>query len=151
VAPLGPQAPVVPGLPKLPEAGQYYASPALADLMKSVPGDELGDLFPGAEVGTIGYQALSGPHEPVAIVGYPTAQLAALPEESGAVPSPKFQAAAGASQPRRGAHCHRRRVRKTPTAPQMAITPRSCQAQGDVPGMWLKESCRLTISLRTGR
>jgi hypothetical protein len=83
VAPLGPQAPVVPGLPKLPEAGQYYASPALADLMKSAPGDELGDRFPGAEVGTIGYQALSGPHEPVAIVGYPTALRGALTRVSG--------------------------------------------------------------------
>jgi hypothetical protein len=79
VAPLGPKAPIVPGLPKLPEAGQYYASPALANLIKTVPGDELGDRFAGSEVGTVGYQALSGPNELVAIVGYPTARLAALP------------------------------------------------------------------------
>jgi hypothetical protein len=79
VAPLGAQAPVVPGLSKLPEAGQFYASPALASLIKSVPGDELGDRFAGTEVGTIGAQALSGPNELVAIVGYPRATLAALP------------------------------------------------------------------------
>ncbi|HTV10557.1 MAG TPA: FtsX-like permease family protein [Acidimicrobiales bacterium] len=79
VAALGPKAPVVPGLVKLPGAGQYYASPELADLIKSVPADELGDRFPGSEVGTIGYQALSGPNELVAIVGYPTARLAAMP------------------------------------------------------------------------
>ncbi len=41
--------------------------------------DELGDRFPGSEVGTIGYQALSGPNELVAIVGYPAAKLASLP------------------------------------------------------------------------
>ena len=79
VAPLGADAPVVPGLAKLPGAGQFYASPALASLLRSVPGDELGDRFPGADVGTIGPQALTGPNELVAIVGYPRATLAALP------------------------------------------------------------------------
>jgi len=79
VAPLGADAPVVPGLAKLPGAGQFYASPALASLIKSVPGDELGDRFPGTDVGTIGPQALTGPNELVAIVGYPRATLAALP------------------------------------------------------------------------
>ena len=54
-------------------------------------------------------------------------------------------------QPRRGAHCHLRKARNTPRAPQIAMTPRLDQAQGEVPGMWLKESCMLTISLRTGR
>ena len=79
VAPLGADAPVVPGLAKLPGAGQFYASPALASLLRSVPGDELGDRFPGTDVGTIGPQALTGPNELVAIVGYPRATLAALP------------------------------------------------------------------------
>ena len=80
VAALGPDAPVVPGLHRLPTAGQYYASPALARLIKTVPYDELGQRFPGTEAGTIGYQALSGPTGLVAIVGYPPAQLAALPD-----------------------------------------------------------------------
>ena len=44
-----------------------------------MPRDQLGDRFPGSQVGTVGYQALSGPNELVAIVGYPTAELAALP------------------------------------------------------------------------
>ncbi len=47
VAPLGPNAPVIPGLTRLPSAGQYYASPALAQLVKTVPSDELGQRFPG--------------------------------------------------------------------------------------------------------
>ena len=79
VAALGPEAPLVPGLSRLPGAGQYYASPALAQLIRTVPRDQLGDRFPGSQVGTIGYQALSGPDELVAIVGYSTAKLAALP------------------------------------------------------------------------
>ncbi len=79
VAALGPGVPVVPGLTRLPGAGQFYASPALADLIKTIPRDELGQRFPGAEVGTIGYQALSGPTELVAIVGYSPANLALLP------------------------------------------------------------------------
>jgi hypothetical protein len=79
VAALGPQAPVVPGIPQLPGAGQYYASPALAALLRSVPRDQLGDRFPGSEIGTIGDAALSGPDELAVIVGHAPSQLAALP------------------------------------------------------------------------
>src|SRR5215470_17281216 len=43
VAALGPGAPVPPGISRLPGPGQYYASPALAALIRSVPADELGD------------------------------------------------------------------------------------------------------------
>ena len=38
VAALGSGAPVPPGVSRLPASGQYYASPALAALIKSVPG-----------------------------------------------------------------------------------------------------------------
>lgn len=79
VAALGPNAPVVPGIPRLPSAGEFYASPALAKLIDTVPRDELGDRFPGSRVGVIGQAALSNPKELVAIVGYAPAQLAALP------------------------------------------------------------------------
>jgi len=79
VAALGPDAPIVPGIPQLPSAGEYYASPALAALLRTVPSDELGDRFPGSQVGIIGDQALSGPDELVIIIGYAPQQLAALP------------------------------------------------------------------------
>jgi ABC-type antimicrobial peptide transport system permease subunit len=79
VAALGPDAPVVPGIPGLPGPGQYYASPALAALLSTVPSDELGDRFPGSQIGIIGNQALSGPDELVIIIGYTPQQLAALP------------------------------------------------------------------------
>jgi len=79
VAALGPKAPVMPGLSRLPAAGQYYASPALATLVRDVPKDELGNRFPGSLAGSIGFRALSGPTELVAVVGYTPAKLAALP------------------------------------------------------------------------
>ncbi len=79
VAGLGPAAPVPPGIATLPAAGQYYASPALAALIRSVPRDELGDRFPGKLAGTIGPEALTGPTELVIYVGYSPAKLAGLP------------------------------------------------------------------------
>jgi len=79
VAVLGPGAPVPPGVSRLPGAGEYYASPALAALITSVPADELASRFPGHLAGTIGQRALTGPGELVIYVGYKPAALAALP------------------------------------------------------------------------
>ena len=79
VAALGSEAPVPPGISRLPASGQYYASPALAALLRTVPADELGDRFPGRLTGTIGQQALTGPDELVIYVGYAPAKLAGLP------------------------------------------------------------------------
>jgi hypothetical protein len=79
VAALGSNAPVVPGIPRLPKSGEFYASPALAALLRTVPRDELGARFPGSQVGLIGQEALTGPQELVGIVGYTPAKLAALP------------------------------------------------------------------------
>jgi hypothetical protein len=79
LAALGPHAPAPPGISRLPRAGQYYASPALAALLRSVPRDQLGDRFPGSLAGTIGDAALSGPDELVAFVGYAPHKLAAVP------------------------------------------------------------------------
>lgn len=79
VAALGPGAPVIPGLSHLPAAGQYYASPALASLLSTVPRDQLGDRFPGRLAGTIGQPALSGPDELVIVIGRTQGDLAALP------------------------------------------------------------------------
>ena len=79
LAALGPRAPVPPGISRLPGAGQYYASPALAALLRTVPRDQLGARFPGSQVGTIGDKALSGPDELVIFVGYAPAKLAAVP------------------------------------------------------------------------
>ena len=77
VAPLGAGAPVPPGITRLPAPGEYYASPALAALLKTVPADELGDRFPGHLAGTIGDAALNGANDLVIYIGYRPAALAA--------------------------------------------------------------------------
>src|ERR1700722_8038543 len=53
VAAAGPDAPVPPGIPHLPAAGEYYASPALTALIKSEPANELSDRYPAHQIGTI--------------------------------------------------------------------------------------------------
>ena len=76
VAGLGSGAPVPPGLSRLPDAGETFVSPALAELMAERPRDELADRF-GAIGGTIGEEGLQAPNELVAINGLPAATLAA--------------------------------------------------------------------------
>ena len=78
VAALGANAPVPPGISKLPAAGEYYASPALAALLRTVPADELGDRFPGKLIGTIGDPGLSGPGELAVYIGYTPTALNAI-------------------------------------------------------------------------
>jgi hypothetical protein len=78
VAPLGPGAPVPPGVTRLPAPDSYYASPALAALLKTVPADELGDRFPGHLAGTIGDPALNGTNDLVIYIGYTPAALKAV-------------------------------------------------------------------------
>ncbi len=79
VAALGAHAPVPPGIGHLPASGQYYASPALAALIRSTPRDQLADRFPGSLAGTIGEAALTGPDELVVYVGDTRSALAGLP------------------------------------------------------------------------
>jgi hypothetical protein len=79
VAALGPHAPVVPGIRRLPGQGSYFASPGLARLLESVPHDELGVRFPGTLEGLVGPAALSGPDDLVIIIGQPAVGLARLP------------------------------------------------------------------------
>jgi hypothetical protein len=79
VAALGPGAPAPPGVSRLPAAGQFYASPALAALIRSTPRDQLADRFAGRLSGVIGQAALTGPDELVAYVGEPASVLASVP------------------------------------------------------------------------
>jgi hypothetical protein len=75
VAATGPKSPVPPGLRHLPGPGEYYASPALTALLRTEPSDELGDRFPGRQVGTIGAAALPSPNSLIVVVGYSVHQL----------------------------------------------------------------------------
>lgn len=75
VAATGPQSPVPPGIPRLPGPGEFYASPALSELLRSTPAAELGDRFTegqhgaGQEIGTIGPSALPAPDSLIIIIG----------------------------------------------------------------------------------
>lgn len=78
VGALGSNAPVPPGIPKLPGFGQFYASPALSKLLKTVPANELGNRFPGKQIGTIGEAGLSFPNELAIYDGLAPSQFASL-------------------------------------------------------------------------
>jgi hypothetical protein len=76
VAATGASSPVPPGIPRDPGPGQYYASPALAALLRSTPANQLAGRYPGHLIGTIGNAALPSPNSLVIIVGRTPAQLA---------------------------------------------------------------------------
>ena len=79
VAATGASSPVPPGITRDPGPGQYYASPALAALLRSTPANQLADRYPGRLAGTIGDAALSSPNSLIIIIGHTTAQLAGTP------------------------------------------------------------------------
>jgi hypothetical protein len=79
VAATGTSSPVPPGIPRDPGPGQYYASPALAALLRSTPASQLAGRYPGRLAGTIGDAALPSPNSLVIIVGRTPAQLAHTP------------------------------------------------------------------------
>jgi FtsX-like permease family len=79
VAATGPGSPVPPGVPRLPGPGQFYASPAVSRLLRSTPASELGDRFPGHQIGTIGPAALPSPSSLIIVVGYSAQQLSKVP------------------------------------------------------------------------
>jgi hypothetical protein len=87
VARAGPNAPVPPGIPRLPGPGEYYASPALTALFKSEPANELRDRYPGHQIGTIGPAALPSPNSLIIVIGHSARQLSRVPHalEVGAI------------------------------------------------------------------
>ncbi len=79
VAALGPDAPVPPGITRLPPAGSYYASPALVALLRTVPANQLGARFGGKLAGTIGQAGLNGADDLVIYIGHTPAQVSKIP------------------------------------------------------------------------
>ncbi|HEX6857093.1 MAG TPA: FtsX-like permease family protein [Streptosporangiaceae bacterium] len=79
VAATGPRSAVPPGLSALPGPGQYYASPALAALLRSAPPGQLRDRFPGHLAGLIGPAALPSPDSLIIVTGYRPGQVASQP------------------------------------------------------------------------
>ena len=68
-----------PACPRCRRAGQYYASPALAALLRAVPADELAARFPGTLAGTIGPAGLQSPDDLAIVIGHTPSDLANLP------------------------------------------------------------------------
>ena len=79
VAAAGPKAPIPPGIAHLPGPGEYYVSPALTTLIASQPTNELGERFPGRQIGTIGAAALPSPNSLIIVIGHTTRQLSRAP------------------------------------------------------------------------
>jgi hypothetical protein len=79
VAATGPRSPIPPGIPHLPGPGQFYASPALSQLLRSTPASQLGDRFAGKRIGTIGPAALPAPNSLIIMIGHTAGQLAKAP------------------------------------------------------------------------
>jgi hypothetical protein len=79
VAAAGPGAPVPPGIPHLPGPGEYYASPALVQLLHVTPPDQLADRYPGRLIGTIGAAALPSPDSLIVVIGHTAHQLSQAP------------------------------------------------------------------------
>jgi hypothetical protein len=79
VAAAGPNAPVPPGIAHLPGPDEYFASPALSTLLRSVPANELRDRYPGRQIGTIGAAALPFPNSLIIVVGRSVRQLSQAP------------------------------------------------------------------------
>ena len=73
-------SPVPPGIPRDPGPGQYYASPALAALLRAAPANQLAGRYPGHLAGVIGDAGLPSPDSLVLIVGRTPAQLAHTPD-----------------------------------------------------------------------
>jgi hypothetical protein len=80
VAATGTSSPVPPGITRDPGPGQYYASPALAALLRATPANQLADRYPGHLAGLIGDAGLPSPNSLVIIVGRTPAQLAHTPD-----------------------------------------------------------------------
>jgi hypothetical protein len=82
LAATGSSSPVPPGMPKLPADGEFYASPAMSKLLQQTPSDQLGDRYPGRQVGTIGSSALPAPNSLIIVIGHRPADLANQPATS---------------------------------------------------------------------
>ena len=70
LAPEGPDAPVPPGLERLPRPGEIAVSPALAELLDTTDAATLADRFAGRVTATVGSAALASPDDLVAFVGH---------------------------------------------------------------------------------
>ncbi|MCG5458049.1 ABC transporter permease [Micromonospora sp. PSH03] len=79
VAATGPDAPTPTGVPNTPRPGEYYASPAFRKLLAAHPAEQLGDRYPGRDVGTVGPAGLTSPDTLLVIRGGTPDEVAKVP------------------------------------------------------------------------
>src|SRR5262249_17491317 len=58
---------------------QFYASPAMTALLRATPAAELGNRFPGQEIGTIGRSGLPAPDSLVIVIGHTPDEMSHMP------------------------------------------------------------------------
>ncbi|EPH03244.1 hypothetical protein HMPREF1531_01302 [Propionibacterium sp. oral taxon 192 str. F0372] len=73
----------IPGAPRIPAAGEYIASPALAERIAATPADELGDRY-GTSIGTLDPGVVEGPESKVIVVGTSLSEVVATSSTGGA-------------------------------------------------------------------
>ncbi|MBB5806395.1 hypothetical protein F4560_006163 [Saccharothrix ecbatanensis] len=71
----GPDAPVPPGMSRVPGDGEIFVSPALRELLESPEGELLRERFPQQVVGTIDRVGLNAPHDMVFYAGDATLKV----------------------------------------------------------------------------
>ncbi|MFF5174990.1 FtsX-like permease family protein [Micromonospora sp. NPDC000089] len=79
VAATGAHAPVPVGVPRVPQPGEYYASPALRRLLTAVPADQLADRYGRRAAGPVGDAALTSPDTLLVIAGRTPEEVRKLP------------------------------------------------------------------------
>ncbi|MDI6104171.1 ABC transporter permease [Actinoplanes sp. NEAU-A12] len=79
VAATGPAAPDVPGIADTPGPGEYYASPAMRELLAANPADQLAARYPARDLGAIAPAGLASPDSLLIVVGGTPGEVAALP------------------------------------------------------------------------
>ncbi|MFC0439568.1 FtsX-like permease family protein [Kutzneria buriramensis] len=65
----GPNAPLAPGVDRLPDPGEMVLSPALAEMLNAPGGDLLRPRYTERAIGAVGPEGLTGPHELFFYVG----------------------------------------------------------------------------------
>ncbi|SFB36479.1 FtsX-like permease family protein [Amycolatopsis marina] len=78
VAASGPNAPVPPGLDRVPDPGEMFVSPAVSELLASPDGEGLRARLPATEVGVIGKAGLVDADDLIVYTGYPVERLTAV-------------------------------------------------------------------------
>ncbi len=78
VAATGTTEPTPPGVSRMPGPGEYVVSPAMADLLRATPADQLADRYPGHQIGVIAKAGLPAPTSLLIMVGRTPAELEPL-------------------------------------------------------------------------